>query len=373
MKGSLVKAGLFARVVVMGLLVPMTSKSQESSISLIVDQDTFYSKYNEDRNYTMGVGARWVSAGVQSSGITDPLLTLDQVLWDWVIMGDNRTESHGVVLGSTTFTPEDLANPEPIPNDRPYASLLYASTFVQRSDDATNPGKSFTTELTFGILGLRISEDVQTWIHSGLREVNGGQGRPDPEGWPNQISDGGEPTAMYRAAYDGLLWHCPAGQNRDWLQIIPGIEFGVGYYTYAEAGGLIRLGWMRENYLHAGSFMEPIVPKNVDQNVGYARLMASPPAPSWTDALDCFIFAKASGYGTLYNVMLQGQFMNDNPVEVDSSDVERLVGETQLGARLACGKFSVQYSVHRRTSEFESDLSRAHYWGSASLSYQTRF
>ncbi len=344
----------------------------DSRLTLIIDQDLFYPSYNEDRNYTMGVAAHWTGMSIEQSGITDPLKGLDSVLFCESILDAFSGVAHGVTVASTTFTPENLANPEPIYNDRPYASLLSVATLVRRTDSIINPTKSLTTELTVGLLGLRISEDVQTWIHSSLRAANNGRGRPDPEGWPHQISDGGEPTMMYRVAYDTRCFHLKAADNHDWVQLIPGGELAFGYYTYVKAGGMLRVGYINRNYVSSGTLSDVVVPMKIGANKSAERKNPRSARDRWFEPFELFVFGKASGYAMAYNVMLQGQF-RDSDVTVDSEDIERLVSETQVGGMARMGNFGLQYSVYGRSSEFDSDLSRSHYWGSIALSYSMRF
>ena len=53
---------------------------------------------------------------------------------------------------------------------------------------------SIKSGLTIGFLGLGVAESVQRGIHSSL-------GSQKPEGWRDQISDGGEPTAKYSLSF----------------------------------------------------------------------------------------------------------------------------------------------------------------------------
>src|SRR5690606_17607651 len=56
----------------------------------------------------------------------------------------------------------------------------------------------WTTTLTIGMLGLSLFEQSQNAIHPLV-------GSETAEGWNHQISDGGEPTFRYGAAYHDYL------------------------------------------------------------------------------------------------------------------------------------------------------------------------
>lgn len=71
---------------------------------------------------------------------------------------------HSVQYGAMLFTPEDIIDPAPIFDDRPYGSLFYISntelTVAPSSDNA------WLSTLTFGILGLSAAETIQQALHA---------------------------------------------------------------------------------------------------------------------------------------------------------------------------------------------------------------
>ena len=107
------------------------------------------------------------------------------------------------LLGAVTYTPDDIGNPEPIFDDRPYASLLYLANKQVVADDK----RALGVEIMVGALGLNVANEVQTSLHQWYRDVSGESEPVDPEGWRYQISDGGEPTLRLRVTDSRLFAH----------------------------------------------------------------------------------------------------------------------------------------------------------------------
>src|SRR5690606_19509937 len=75
---------------------------------------------------------------------------------------------------------------------------------------------------------------IQTAIHVVNRFGNRGQTPYDPEGWHNQVADGGSLTAMYQRAWIGRI-----GIPSKYLDAAHALDASVGYYTgvsYAVVG-----------------------------------------------------------------------------------------------------------------------------------------
>ncbi len=100
----------------------------------------------------------------------------------------NETMSfHSQQYGMTLFTPEDIQSLAPVYDDRPYASLFFMSN--SEVTVLAGEGIAYVSRLTIGFLGLDAAEDVQSFLHA-LTDSD------VPNGWQNQISSGGEPTAL---------------------------------------------------------------------------------------------------------------------------------------------------------------------------------
>jgi hypothetical protein len=267
---------------------------------------------------------------------------------------DSSTHAHAIEFGNVAFTPDLLQASRPIHGDRPYASLLYLDTRRQAIPGSLDPRSAFTSELSIGMLGLEISEHFQRWLHKKLQDSPTEPPFP-PEGWDNQISDGGELTARYMMRWQGAPLVVPNRVDVQWIG-----EGNLGYHTNLGAGAAIRLGLIASPWWQ----FEP------------APIAQGELAPSATQYAGCGsgleqIFEFFGWAGTMarlwgYNVMLQGQF-RDSAVTVDSSDVERLVYDYSVGATAGrCfghNRHRVSLAYARRSPEFDSRHRRYHSWG----------
>lgn len=263
---------------------------------------------NDDFDYTFGgiatiAGRRAVESPISLDRMLAPL---DRLVPD---APGERTVHHALQFALIAFTPDDLNASEPIYDDRPYASAIGIANVRTFFVDATSP--VYETSLSLGVLGLDVAKALQRGLHEGLDldEI--------PQGWNHQISDGGELTFRLGWGRQALLTQGigDRGVSRDlkWR-----VETHLGLYTEASFGlsgrwGRIDAPWWthspeRSSYLSQAS---PIV--------GDGR-----------GTREFYVWAGAKARLRLYNVLLQGQF-RDNEVEIRSSDIARVVFEAWLG------------------------------------------
>jgi hypothetical protein len=315
---------------------------------------------NEDRNYTMGMSFQWSGSWLSDSWLSAPLRKVNG--WPGFralrgTMGTPRFTEHSFEFGNVAFTPDRLEIPTPILDDRPYASLLFVDIAEQVVHNDLR--RAFTSELSMGILGLRISESVQTWIHEGMQDFPGDTPYT-PRGWPHQISDGGEGTARYVARWQGAAV-CRRNIDLQWLS-----EASLGYHTNLGGGVVARAGrisspWWRFTAVPISQGVG-IVPNASDGGAPCAHV------PEVGASWEAFVWAAGSARLWGYNVFLQGQG-RDNPVEVPNSRLERVVGDYSTGA---VGGFrwpstniwlSARYTYTRRSPELDGPERRYHDWG----------
>ncbi|MCW8827099.1 MAG: lipid A deacylase LpxR family protein, partial [Gammaproteobacteria bacterium] len=117
---------------IFALMLPMAvyANSGEDTVNtgenwgwgLYLDQDLWLPVLNEDRDYTMGIALEFFWQDEDK-----PLYLFDnqaKKVAEW--FGLHRKDDQIVrsfSLGSVNYTPDDLADPNPIYNDRPYASI----------------------------------------------------------------------------------------------------------------------------------------------------------------------------------------------------------------------------------------------------------
>ncbi len=257
-------------------------------------------------------------------------------------------QRHNFEFGFTLFTPTDISVPEPIPDDHPYASLFFVSNTQQTILPDQNV--SYQSSLTVGLLGLEIAEDVQGLIHDLT-------GSDQPQGWANQISAGGEPTARYgvsrqkthilRQGYRGLR-----------TELKTSLEANIGFSTDAAVGlswrwGRINTPWWSYNP-HQAEYINLGAPVASSGASGGRR--------------EFYVWAGASLKYRFYNAILQGQF-RDSEVTFKRSQLESVIAEAWIGVtRGFKSGFSASLFLRGRTTEISGLNGRAPVWGGIIIS-----
>jgi len=164
-----------------------TTEAYNTGWQLNIDNNLF-KRYMKDRDYTGGVAFTATGSRAQSGW-----LNIDFVRrWVFddlpIVEADGSAiKKHSVQYGMVFFTPDDISATQPVLDDRPFASLFYISNtelILHPSKD-----KAYRSSLTIGLLGLDLAGEIQGSLH----EITGSD---EANGWDNQISAGGEPTAM---------------------------------------------------------------------------------------------------------------------------------------------------------------------------------
>lgn len=309
----------------------------DKGFGVYIDQDMLVPFANQDRDYTMGVALEFYC---QDKGV----FLLDDGV-KWVVefahrIGLERSKAkssqHSIMAGAITYTPDDLANPAPIFDDRPYSSLLYLSTKQVWTDDDTALG----VELQVGLLGTGVAREVQRSLHRWYRESTNSSEPVDPKGWDHQISDGGEPTARLRLAKTHLI----GGSAHRW-DISGTWDLSLGYQTNASVGFTGRLG--RPGHAFWSVPFDPINRGNF--------------LPSFDD--EWYVWAAYHARAVGYDALMQGQF-RDSDVTFSGDDLQRLVHEGALGITWAWKPVQLTLSVNAKTAELKNPVKqRTHLWG----------
>ena len=201
-----------------------------------IEQDLFYlidTDKNEDRDYTIGIDFGIYGESATLSPLHSGLNYINGFL-GIERAPVNQIKQRRLHMGVKVYTPDDLSNPDPIYDDRPYASLIYLSNKI--STIAAHQRSGLTTELTLGILGLDIAEEVQTFTHKVQREISDSDTPEEPRGWEHQISDGGELTVKYGVGYKHIL------TDTSWSDLSYSVTGNLGYETNLGFGLLWRIG-----------------------------------------------------------------------------------------------------------------------------------
>ncbi len=299
-----------------------------------VDTDNdLFAFTNRDRDYTAGLSVTLSERGVwhgaqrcraAASGCTvleDPTET---ALADDAVPGARALE-----IGMLLFTPQDLGRAAAVYDDRPYASLFYASLSKLRADPAGE--SAFQSTLTVGVLGLPLAADVHRRVHEAV-------GATLPEGYSHQISAGGEPTFRFAATRYRALAHGRLGAHRYALRLATAASFG--FLTELDAGLAFRWG------------NRPAAPwdaalADAGDYAGQPAIAPPRPRERATFELSAGITARAR----LYDAFVQGQFRRSD-VAYPSAAVEHLLGDAWIGVDVALRNgLRIDYIVRRRTRE----------------------
>ncbi len=336
------------------------SSHRLTSASFYMENDLFVKgAVDEDRNYTGGFGFQF--SGDFAQHLEGPLNALDRLTRfstsykDSVDRGGPNT--HTLLIFGTAFTPDDLRAVRPIPFDRPYASLIGASIrHVLVSPDFFD--QAWSSELVVGVLGTPVARNVQTTIHRRLRARSGSKMPYDPKGWGTQISNGGEPTALYTVGYERhLIGAQPTlpGQARKHFEVTGGVGASAGYYTNVNALTNVRLGWFSSNFWE----FTPSALNIARQNAGSAP-------STW----ELFLFGSARPRLNFYNALLQGQFRES--VYTVGIKHETLEWDLGVAAYIPFLRLQLTWDAYAgRTPEFTGST-RTHTWGSIIVGYSLR-
>ena len=244
---------------------------------------------------------------------------------------------HSQQYGMALFTPEDINSVAPVYDDRPYGSLFYLSN----TEFSVAPDKdtAYISILTIGFLGLDLAEDVQRGLHSVTdSEV--------PNGWQNQVSSGGEPTAMLSYGIQNNVY----SSNRQQLKLE--YEANLGFITDVNAGfnwrwGVIRSPWWAFNP-YQSKYMQQSMPVFSSDRSKHKN--------------EFYLWAGGRLNVRIYNALLQGQFRH-SVVTVSSDELERLVAEYWLGAsKEFAKKYYASVFLRGHSHEFKGSNARSASW-----------
>lgn len=318
------------------------AETSDSVLSVSTDNDLF-APTQTDRDYTAGVSVTYSSNSDEFSNNVFSRMTgsVDQTFLSGFAGLPAQSVSTALEFGTYGFTPEEIEAKAVDLDDRPYSSLVYVSS--SRSYQQPSSGTGWTTSLTLGALGLDVFKSGQNAIHKTI-------GSERAEGWGHQISEGGEPTVRYSAAYHQ---HLDASQPDRKFKVT---YFGsVGYLTEFGAALVFRDGLISS-----------------PDNRFNPELMAygeRAPAVSAPGGREDYFWGGISVKARAYNAFLQGQFRDSNH-ELGANDLNILLAEVWAGYTHSFGAgIELSYVLRVQSSEIKSGKgNRTLAWGGLVLS-----
>lgn len=312
-------------------------------VGLYMDQDLAVPVLNEDRDYTMGIAIEFFWQD-KNAGLY-PLDGTVKQIGQWLGLHEKDDKIvRSFMLGSLTYTPDNLADPDPIYDDRPYASLIYLSNKRVR----VNKNNATGVELQVGLLGLDYSGNIQTSLHQFYRETFDNPDVVDPEGWDHQISEGGELTMKLRMSNSRLLLQAPHlwDISHSWT-------INIGYQTNISIGLSGRFGQIASSPwtlpfdpINRGNFLPALTGNEWYGWAAYRlRLVA-------------------------YDALLQGQF-KDSDVTFSGDEIRHTLLEGGIGMTFTLQPMQLTLAVNGKTTELNSGSDkRNHYWGGMYFVYR---
>lgn len=316
---------------------------------------TFYDENDvfagTDQHYTQGFKFTMLR---EQKGSPKWIEKLAPILWS--AFGNEKLPfsfNGGWSVGQNIYTPEDIEQSEPQPDDRPWAGWLYVGRMLQVSSDCdpteevpADAGvvrcreQQHTFEADVGVVGpLSQAEAVQTGLHEVLDNT-------PPKGWDNQIKN--EPGLLL--LYTGK-WRFP--NRSQTFDATPTTRIAVGgpgaVLAFASAGGTVRFG------RNLSGFTGSLIPSVQRQT-----------RPRW----DAYVFAGAEARLVGVNVFLDGNYFHDDS---PSAEKEPFVYDLTGGGSIRYKSFRMTYTLVQRSPEFEPPSGRdldPQNFGSLALSWE---
>ena len=291
-----------------------------------------------DENYTNGVRLTYFDVETE---MPEAVRSMAEKIPTFSV---NRTTGTFFTLGQNLYTPRQINNPNPQPNDRPWAAWLYGSIGMA----TIQKNRMDELEFTAGIIGPEaLGEPIQRFVHKNIPKVL------NPVGWDNQLSF--EPGVILSWNRRWPAWQSQTFNDNLHMRIEPNINASLGnVYTYAGAGATISLSSKRARFQDTPPRVQPGM-------AGTGFFDTEDHKFSWQ------LFAGVDGRAIGRNIFLDGNsFKSDSP----SVDKNHLVADANVGLALSFDDYRLSYSLNYRSKEFKTQ-DNSSLFGSLTLS--TRF
>lgn len=321
------------------LQAEISQADQNYGIGVYIDQDLFVPFTNEDRDYTMGVALEFFWE--KNKGFY-PLDGLVRRAGEWVGIGKSDNDIvYSFMLGTLAYTPDDLADSEPIYDDRPYSSLIYLSNKRVLADHDS----ALAAEILLGVIGTNLARDAQTEFHKLYRSLADSDEPVEPMGWSHQISDGGELTLRLRLSNSRLHY-----SNPGLWDVASTLGVSLGFQTNISVSAAARLGHIKSPF-----WSLPFDPVN------RGNFLPSKASNEW------YFWAALRAHLVGYDALLQGQF-RDSEVTYNSDEIERIVLDGAFGFTKGFGQSQITLSANTKSSDLKHS-NRTQTWGSVNYIY----
>lgn len=315
---------------------PEPASRPRHHVTLFEENDFFAHVSRSDKHYTQGLRLEercWEPTGPDGTG--DPLFVPRSF---YAGAGHALWFENGLAIGHEIYTPENITDPFPQPDDRPYVAWLYLG-FLTTVSDAEERWQD-TWELDVGMIGpAALGDEIQSGWHELI-------GQDDPT-WAEQL-----PNEL------GVI----AGWKRQWVHDT--FELGSpdwGILSMTSLG--VRLGNVKTDLGVGARFLFGYrVPPDFEAGRGLRAVRNG-------GGLRVYGFFGLEGKVTPYDAFLDGTVFRE------SASISRkyLVADFSAGVVLRLGEvLGLSYAQVFRTGEISTDP-RYHNFGSIALSVSFSF
>jgi hypothetical protein len=337
---------LLGFVAVFGDPVHAADQAPEVSASgrFMVMEENDYFASNDDRHYTQGVRASYLSGPVTlNDSLDQPYIWLGNNLP--IFDGSDHKRKYEWTVGQSIFTPTNTLFVDPSGKDRPYAAWLYIGAGLLQETKHGSYHTLENAELLMGVVGpAALGGITQNDFHQFI-------GVSSALGWENQLKNEPGFVANYERKW---RFQEPLTGNLV-VDVIPELGASVGnILTYGEAGGMVRFG------------------QNLAADYGPDRIRPSLSGTGWFDPdqlngdLGWYLFLGTQGRVVGQNIFLDGNTFVSSP----SVDKKTLVADFMGGASLFWSSaLRVDFTVTQRTKEFYSQQGHPDRFGGINLTF----
>ncbi len=304
------------------------------TFSFMIENDLFGS--GTDRHFTHGTKVTYTTREYVPES-DDPVGVIAGLIPFWP--EDARARAT-YSLGQNIYTPDNISDPNPRPDDRPYAGWLYVSGgLIAVSPDAK---QSDAVVLEIGVVGPASGAE---WTQENWHDTFGLE---DPKGWDHQLEN--EPGFALIYEHARQVWDADLGGGLS-ADFVPNAGFALGNVaTYLSGGATLRIGG------------------DLTTDLGPPRIRPSLPGSAYVRASDGFnwyTFASVGGRLVGRNIFLDGNTFADS----QSVDKKVFVADFQTGIAVQYNDLRLTYTYVIRSKEFDTQ-DRIDKFGALSLSYR---
>lgn len=341
-------------IIIASLLSHSHPTHAQSGLRIFTENDflSFFAR-NKDDNYTGGLK---IEAVIQKPEIFSfPFLLKNKL--------PRRTLYQTIAFAGTAFTPQDLATPGIVKNDRPYASVL-AFSFGSQYISTRNARNRFGFELLGGQMGKPKAGEVQGKIHRHeiLKFIS--TDRPDPKGWHNQIAEGGAFVMNLRLNHEHLLSQPSTNKNYfDFFRLSLRNSINAGNYMINSTHG-IRINLFNKQY----DFEHEVAPPEIIEKNAKIAAVKKPRIFSFS------FFAEPRIKLNIHNAGLTGKLLSGSSVHTIytttyPAGLTPVLFEYETGVVMRYYFLQAGYSLYGRSKEFAAQNKKMHHWGGVFIGF----